>query len=581
VSVDMQRSDQPAHAAALAYLRDLEQGTQDEPDSYTSSLAPAEREEFEDLIDTVAWARSRFPCPLRPQHVIAERYELRAEIGAGGFGKVWSAFDRKLETEVAVKVMNLLTNSSIESEFFHTSERTALTRIKHPGTVQILDAGREDDTFYLVMEMLEGVSLDAVIERLAGDGANPSARALREAVGLEPAAGAHDLLADDDYFRCVARITEEMLRTLEAVHGENVVHRDIKPPNVMLRGGGQPVFLDFGMASLRDENRNVVTGRLIGTMTYLAPEQMRAHQVGADPKTDLYQVGLVLYELLTLSPAFGTKDSTTIVERIRRGSFDKPRKRNPDVPRELEDICLRAIEVDPARRYASAAAFREDLGRWLAGREAPSASRRSWFRDARYVVRRHRTATIAAAALALGLAPALVMAASGGAIHIEKVRLSSATSIAADVTASADAVVFAWIEYQDGNEKAILPLEARGGGDRPGARVSVGSGTIEFQTPDGFSVAHADYPESWVQTFDASDPTSVAQLETAWAELVRGTKDVMGPGLSERAALNVLQKLVSQSRGGVGEGAPMEPGLMVGGGNFASGGVGAARVRLR
>ena len=120
------------------------------------------------------------------------------------------------------------------------------------------------------------------------------------------------------------------------------------------------------MASRRDSRRNVGTGRLLGTRHYVAPEQLRRNRLGADPRSDVYQVGLILYELLTLSAAFDPED-VAVFEHIHMGVFKAPRKVSAAVPRPLEDICLRALETDPVRRYSSAAEFRTDLRRWLQG----------------------------------------------------------------------------------------------------------------------------------------------------------------------------------------------------------------------
>jgi hypothetical protein len=198
-------------------------------------------------------------------------------------------------------------------------------------------------------------------------------------------------------------------RTLQAAHGRGVVHRDVKPGNILLRGDASPVVLDFGLAGSLDQADNVVTRGLVGSVAYVAPEQAVLGQVGNDPLTDVYQLGLVLYELLTLRRAFPDGSMTVLLERITRGDFTRPRALDPSIPADLEAICLKATELDPQRRYASARELGEDLARYLDGVEVPLAARGgavgSLARRLRYFARRRRMALMGAAALVLiGLA---------------------------------------------------------------------------------------------------------------------------------------------------------------------------------
>jgi hypothetical protein len=177
----------------------------------------------------------------------------------------------------------------------------------------------------------------------------------------------------------------------------------------MLTGGANPVVLDFGLAGSSEGLHGAVTQGLYGSVAYLAPEQARSHAVGTDPRTDVYQLGLVLYEMLTLRRAFPGNAIGDVLERIQHGRFPVPRKVHRLVPRELEAICLRAIELDPARRYQSARELREDLERWLGGHELPLALRagrlRRTLRRARWHVRQRPW---------LSLAAGLVLAGGGG-----------------------------------------------------------------------------------------------------------------------------------------------------------------------
>jgi hypothetical protein len=212
--------------------------------------------------------------------------------------------------------------------------------------------------------------------------------------------------AETDWYRAAARVVDEAARTVEAAHAAGLVHRDIKPKNVMLRRDGRPVLLDFGLAGACDPSGGDVTQGLFGTMSYLAPEQVRSGHVGNDPRSDVYQLGCVLYEMLTLMRAFDGGSSTELLRRIERGECRRPRDLDPAVPFELQAICLRAMETEPDRRYATAKALHEDLDRWLGGTELPIAARGgrlalSW-RSGRYALRRNRAAAAACAALVVG-----------------------------------------------------------------------------------------------------------------------------------------------------------------------------------
>jgi serine/threonine protein kinase len=298
--------------------------------------------------------------------ILANRYELLEVLGTGGFGKVWRARDRELGRLVAVKVFHLLAARPRDMEKYFEHERQALARLQHPGVVAIHAAATHEGRPFLVMDLLCGRSLADVVVELSGVArGSPSLEQLSQTMAAPCPPGRPDLVLGS-YWETAARITAAILRTLEATHAAGVLHRDIKPSNVMLTGGAHPVLLDFGMASLTDLATGSISDRLIGTVNYLAPEQIRAHRIGRSVLTDIYQVGLTMYELLTLRPAFSPADGiSTIPDRILRGDFVRPRQLNAEIPELLEAICLRAVEHHPERRFASATAFREALELWL------------------------------------------------------------------------------------------------------------------------------------------------------------------------------------------------------------------------
>ncbi|MCA9542616.1 MAG: serine/threonine protein kinase, partial [Myxococcales bacterium] len=187
-----------------------------------------------------------------------------------------------------------------------------LARIEHPGVVKIHRTGRDGDLLFLVMELVRGVSLDRIVADLAASDGPPTLQRLRALLGEARLVGLSNLLPPDDdapWWVGVTRITAAILQILEAVHERGVLHRDLKPSNVMLRVSGHPVLLDFGMASFRDQEGSQLTSRLYGTLQYLAPEQLRDSRTGKDERTDVYQVGAILYEFLTLRRACDDLDA--------------------------------------------------------------------------------------------------------------------------------------------------------------------------------------------------------------------------------------------------------------------------------
>ena len=353
---------------------------------------------------------------------IAGRYRLGRMVGSGGMGRVYEAFDEQLERTVAVKLMALSDLGDAERRDLFLRESRLLAHLSHPGIVAVHEAGEDRGTLYLVMSLVDGVPLSEALKRVrdrhaegTGSGRILPRRAelLSEAIGKEVAQGGrHDLIAGQSWYRAAASIAAELAGVLEAAHGAGVIHRDLKPGNVMLLGGGSPVVLDFGLAGrLGGAGEGELTGSLTGTIAYFAPEQVRTLRIGSDVRTDVYQLGLILYELLTLQKAFSGTAYHEVQERIRNGIFARPRKLNPAAPRDLEAICLKALETNPANRYASAQGLRVDLERYLDGTDVPLAAKsslvRKLTRTVAYSARRHPA--LGAAALTLIAVPVALL----------------------------------------------------------------------------------------------------------------------------------------------------------------------------
>jgi tRNA A-37 threonylcarbamoyl transferase component Bud32 len=253
------------------------------------------------------------------------RYRLVRRIGAGGMGEVWAADDAVLGRRVALKVLvqELADDARATRRFVREARATA--KLTHPNVTRIYDFGRDGGLPYLVMELLEG---DTLADRLAG-GPLPPAEA--------------------------ARIGAAVADALDAAHGRGIIHRDIKPGNVLLTPAGEVKVMDFGIAAAADETHSTTGSGLYGTAAYISPE--RAAGQPATPAADIYSLGAVLYELLTGRPPF-IGDSPVLVVRAHLHERPRPvRELAPWVPVRLADACEAALAKDPTYRPSSAAAL--------------------------------------------------------------------------------------------------------------------------------------------------------------------------------------------------------------------------------
>jgi serine/threonine protein kinase len=272
-------------------------------------------------------------------------YELLNEIAHGGMGVVYKARQVSLNRIVAVKMIlrgALASNEDIER---FTLEAKAVAKLAHPQIVVIHDVGRCDDQYFYSMEFVEGRSLAEVIR---GGPVAP---------------------------RKAAEYAEQIARAIHFAHQNGVVHRDIKPSNVLVDVGGRARVTDFGLAKHVDRGDDLtLTGQIVGTPAYMAPEQITNRRGEIGPACDIYGLGALLYELLTGRPPFGARDHFSTLLQVLECDPQLPRQLNLAVPRALEIICLKCLEKEPQHRYASAAELADDLGRFLAGDSISAAS---------------------------------------------------------------------------------------------------------------------------------------------------------------------------------------------------------------
>jgi WD40 repeat protein len=265
-------------------------------------------------------------------------YEILGELGRGGMSVVYRARQLGLGRVVALKMIRLGAQAGPDELARFRREAEAVARLHHPNIVQVYELGEQDGRPFLALEFCDGGSLAAA---LAGQ-PQPVRRA--------------------------AELTATLARAVHAAHEAGVVHRDLKPANVLLNADGTPRITDFGLAKKLDgDTRLTATGAILGTPSYMAPEQASGDGKHVGPAADVWALGAILYELLTGRPPFQGATPFDTLMQVLSDAAEPPSRLRPGVPAELEAICLRCLEKKPARRYASAAELADDLQRFLDG----------------------------------------------------------------------------------------------------------------------------------------------------------------------------------------------------------------------
>ncbi|MFY9343300.1 MAG: bifunctional serine/threonine-protein kinase/formylglycine-generating enzyme family protein [Planctomycetota bacterium] len=316
-------------------------------------------------------------------------YRIDSFLGSGGMGSVYAAVRVADARRVALKVLHADILEQPDARLRFDREATALSGLQHPGISEPLDRGEIEGCPFLAMRRIDGPTLaDRIDEARRQDENGYSLSYL-----LEP--GAVDQLLAGAAFRvdrhvaAVVRMLERLAEALGAAHQAGVVHRDIKPGNVLLERGVWPVVVDFGLASQELAATLTATGDLIGTPAYMAPEQIAATGRGADPRIDIYALGALAYECLTGRPPFLALSQAELLDAVRSAAVVPVRDLNPAVPLALETVVLTAMSREPAARYATASELIDDLVRVRKGQRI-LARRGAWWRLARSWLRRNR-----------------------------------------------------------------------------------------------------------------------------------------------------------------------------------------------
>jgi serine/threonine protein kinase len=303
-------------------------------------------------------------------------YRLLKEIGRGGMGVVYLAEDTRLRRNVALKVLSPVFSSSHDLQKRFQREAAIASKLDHPGICTVYEAGEADGTPFIAMRYIHGETLEHWIgearvaaglgERLAlgtagtpPQGPGPAPIVPRPALKKSTGAGTREEILR------IVHLLERAGRALHVAHEASLIHRDIKPGNIMVTREGDPIVLDFGLA--RDEEGTgasiTQTGALMGTPAYMSPEQIAAQRIRLDRRTDVYSLGVTLYEALTLRLPFTASSRDSLYQKILVSEPDNVRRLNPAVPVDLKVVIDKSLEKDRERRYPTALEFAEDLRR--------------------------------------------------------------------------------------------------------------------------------------------------------------------------------------------------------------------------
>jgi len=486
-------------------------------------------------------------------------YRLIREVGRGGMGVVYEALQISLGRRVALKVLPFASALDPKQLQRFKNEAQAAAHLQHPSIVPVYGIGVERGVHYYAMQFIEGQSLDALIDELSrsrAGAAMPAPPSTAEEIGggfvlveshaaedsaapCKPAANTVRLAAtklsttSSSYFKLVAAWGVQAAEALEHAHQCGVVHRDVKPGNLIVDVQGHLWIADFGLARCQSEANLTVTGDLVGTFRYMSPEQALGRRAEVDHRTDIYALGATLYELLTLTPVFPGNDRQELLRRIADEEPAAPCGLQRAIPRELETIVLKALEKGRESRYASAADLAEDLRRFLDNRPILARKPTLLEKIARWY-RRHLRLVVTALLL-------LVLAVLG--LTIGTVLISQEQSRTQRA--------YELLSLEESRTRQAFEAEARqrtqAEGNARQARQAVDafvqlSDTELTDSPEArrkFLAAALEYYQNFIEQ-QRNDPSIKAELESSYTRVAKILKEI-GTPLDALAATKFLQ----------------------------------------
>ncbi|MCA9214283.1 MAG: protein kinase [Planctomycetales bacterium] len=310
-------------------------------------------------------------------------FRIFAELGRGGMGVVYEAEQLSIGRRVALKILPFATLADSRALARFKNEVRAAATLDHPNIVTVHSVGEARGIHYFAMQLIRGQSLAEVIlelRKIRGESphhavgmtedakpadSNSSHAAMRETRGFAELSTVVPTEVGDPFYRRVAELGEQAANALHFAHEQGVVHRDVKPANLMLDTAGKVYVTDFGLARIESDASLTMTGDLIGTLRYMAPEQALGKRVSIDHRTDVYALGATLYELATLRPILDGTDRAELLRQVATQQPIAPGRIADDFPRDLETIICKALSKDPEDRYDTADDMARDLRRWL------------------------------------------------------------------------------------------------------------------------------------------------------------------------------------------------------------------------